>query len=789
MKSYINFLRNHKGYTFIDVIGLAVSMMFVVLIGAYTWNETHLDRQHSKLDRLYLLCTESDGELSATSHWRMIRKLMDNFPEIESGTALSPNDRQLLMPDGKHIKVNMLYVDSTFYDLLDFKLVRGDEHTALKSPQSIVITEELGRRIWKDEDPIGKTLIDDEDENRTFVVSAIMERMENTVIGTDDPSNPIEAVVRFENYERIHPNRFGEEMYEPYGSGILLLAKEGVDLSANAQKYTEFVKQSCWVFNLPDKEVSLRVIPLSDIYFAGVAERYWSMPIASGNPTMVKLLFTVGLVIFIFALMNYINLTVAIAGYRAKEMATRRLLGSTRADIIMKLIGESTLLCFVAFAIGAFLAWLALPYAEQLVSAKIPLAHCVTPVTVSIVIGIILLTGFLAGIIPAMLISSSKPIDVVRGTFRRHTKMIFSKIFIVIQNVVTITMIACVITMNMQIHHIVYAPLGYEIDDIMFVPKDGEIEKTMAFKQRVEQLPGVEAVSVMSFPPVIGYNSNMEKLENGKDFTYVLLWGDENYLDILGLELDRNNQPGSEREKIYVNHQFLNELGLPEDAESFSLPWFGTHQISGILKDFVSRTVLDEPRPLILKIKHLDTDFFPWGTAVKVNGDQLQVFEKVKEIYEEIYNENLDVSRPYLRQMVDDKFEFQHSLIRIIEIFTAMAIMISLLGLVAISSYMVQQRRQEIAVKKVFGCQSRALVGKLVMSFLAYVVVAFVISIPIIYKLMNNWLAEYSYRIDVYWWIYAIAGIVCLAVSALAVLIQSYRAANENPVSALYQNQ
>lgn len=782
MKSYLKFLRKNKAYTIIDVLGLALSIMFIVLIGAYTWQETHVDSQQSKLDRMYLLGLDFDGQTMSGSHWRMIRKLMDQFPEIENGTALVSNHRWLTDKDNQPIESNVLFVDSTFYDIFDFELIRGDKKTALSAPNSIVVTEAYANKIWKGEDPMGKTVVYNTEE-APLVVTGVMAPMENTSLATpDSKSLYIDALIPFEMVKYYNPAIYSEGMNNALGAEVVLLAREGVDLSQFEQKYNDFAKEFFWILSLPGTDYSLRVLPYKDYYFSDA--RSTTGVIRQGNGKMVKLLFTAGLAILLFALMNYVNLTVALAGYRAKEMATRRLLGDTRTGIIRKLIGESTMLCVLSAVIGLGLAWLAAPYAENLLQTRLSLRACVTPATVAIFAGIILVMGLLAGIIPAVLISSSKPIDVVRGTFRRHTKMIFSKVFIVVQNVVTIVMIAAAVTMYLQIRHIIEAPLGYDTANLMYIENGGEWQESKIFMQRIEQLPGVEMVSASCGHPLQGGNNNT-MTHDGRTVSFQSFIADANFLKVLGLGLQRDNR-SADAEKQYINRQALNELGLKDDAPSY--PYYENNPaIAGILKDFRIRTILDDQHPVRVVLTPME-NFYPWGFLVKVNGDREETFRRVAEVFQDVFKYEYPDSHPYIDQQIEDHFTAERNLMKIMAVFAAIAIIISLLGLVAMSTYFVQQRRKEIAVKKVLGCETGEMLRRLVLSFLAYVAIAFVIAIPLIFWLMTDWLSDFSYRIPLHWWIYALAGLSCMVVSVLAVYVQSRRAARENPVNALYQN-
>lgn len=784
MRSYFKFLRKNKAYTLIDVIGLAISIMFIVLIGAYTWQETHLDSGQSKRDRMYVLALDMDGEKSTGSHWRMISRLMDRFPEIETGTALAPNHRWLKTIDGEDVPVNALFVDSTFYDLFDFDLIRGDKKKVLASPNSIVVTEEFAKRIWNDEDPMGKTIVYNTNED-ALIVTGIMAPMENTSINSPaerSEGTKIDVLIPFEMVKYYNHSLYSKKMGNATGVEVILLAKEGVDLKEKEQEIHDFAKEFFWILQLPDTDVKLEIVPFNKHYFSEYTSSNGALN--RGDSKMVKIILSTGLAILLFALMNYINLTVALAGYRAKEMATRRLLGDSRAGIMMKLIGESTFLCVISAIIGVGLAWLALPYAENLLNTKIYMNACVTPATISIFIGIILLMGVLAGIAPAVLISSAKPIDVVRGTFRRHSKMIFSKIFIVIQNVVTIVMIASAFTMYLQIRHLVEAPLGYQTKDIMVISSLGDKQHNNEFMQRVSQLSGVEMVSASCGTPLDMGNNNTMTLDD-KTISFQTFVGDENYMKIFGISLSRDNKTTG-NEKTYLNRQAINELGIKEDTPSFQF-YDEPTTISGILKDFHIGTILDDQHPVMITIMD-PKEFYPWGFVIKVKGDHEETLRQVNEIVKEVYGFENDDLRPFLTQKIEDRFKSQRNMMKIVAIFAGIAVLISMLGLVAMSTYFVQERRKEIAVKKVLGCDAGEMLRRLLLSFLIYVGIAFVIAIPIIYWLMNQWLADFSYRIPLYWWIYAAAGIVCMLVSLLSVYIQSRRAADENPILALYQN-
>lgn len=779
MKSYFIFLKRNKAYAIIDVLGLALSMMFVVLIGTYTWQESHIDRQHTKAGRMYYLGFDMNGKKSLGSNWRVQPILREKFPEIESSTAIYRNSR-ILEYNGKKIQTGCFLVDSTFYDIFDFELLIGDRNTVFDNPNNVVITEAYARRVFGDENPIGKSMILNQEDD-PIIISGIMAPMKNTALMMWDRT-PADMLINFSKIKYINNSMFTEWMNNASDADIVLLTREPIDHVAKAHEYEKSLKDHFWIFQLPEDNVRLEILPFKDAYFSDIRSEN---NLNNGNASLVRLLFIAGAIVLIFALMNYVNLTVALSTRRAKEMATKRLLGESRTGIVMQLIRESTLLCFVSLTIGFGLALLAEPYASKLLDVPVDIIGCLNFTTVSFFVGIILLMGILAGSAPAWIISSVKPIEIANGAFRRKSNMVFSKIFIIIQNVVTIVMIASSLTIYTQVRHLITAPLGYETKGIIriWLPFNYQL-----FAEKLRQLPCVDAVSLCWGTPFDGGNNNTMTYE-GRTISFQTFNADSAYMKIFGLELERDNHSASSV-KHFINRQALAELGLTEDAATY--PFYDERpEISGILKDFKIRDVLADQHPVRIIIGEPDKDFHPWSIIIKVTGDETDALNQIKASYKEIdaelYSDDI-FDNCYVDQQISERYRQERNLSIIIFIFAAIAIVISMLGLVAMSSYYVQQRAREIAVRKVMGSTSAEVLSRLIRSFLIYVVAAFVIAIPIIYYLMNHWLSGYSYRIDVYWWIYAVAGLTCILISLLAVYFQSRRAANSNPVKSLYQN-
>ena len=781
MKSYFKFLSRNKAYAAIDVFGLAVSMMFVVLIGCYTWQESHVDKQHSKAGRMYYLGLDLNGDKTVGSHWYLQHMLKDKFPEIESSTALFRNERWLTYED-KPIVTNCYFVDSTFYDLFDFKLIHGDPRTVFDNPLNIVVTQEYARRVWGDEDPIGKSIGFNVEED-PLVVAGVMEPMKNTAFMTFD-KRPIDMLINFTMMKYVNWALVDASMANATGSEVILLAKEGHDLTKKKKEYEAAIKKDYWILNTPGYDVSFEIYPFNDVYFSDISTWHHN----SGDAKLIKLLFSVGIIILLFAIMNYINLTVALSGKRAKEMATRRLLGEGRMQIMWRLIAESTVLCAFSMLLGFAFAFLMQPYASALLKTPIDIAGCLNVTTISFLLVILMIMSLTSGIIPALLLSSMKPVEAVKGAFRRKSNMIFGKIFIVVQNVVTIVMIACAFTMYLQVRHMINAPLGYDTEGIICIPflhTDEKENQSQLFKDELLKLPCVEKVSFSCGEPHGRGNNNTYSYE-GRTLSFQVFECDTVFMDILGLKLKRDNHLASSK-RDYINIQALNELGLEEDASEYYFSG-GILPIAGIVEDFHIGNILTTQHPIRIAVGKPFEDFIPWHILIKIKGDEEHALDQVKEVFERVYSKEYTDSvfeTPYLSHMIEKDFEYTERLSTILTIFALVAIMISILGLTAMSTYYVRQRSLDIAVHKVMGGTSMEVMTRLVRTFMIFVLIAAILSIPIIYYVMNDWLSQFSYRIGLYWWIYAASALLAIAICFISVITQCRKAANTNPINSL----
>lgn len=765
-KSFFKFLSQNKAYTAIDIFGLSVSLMFVILISIYTVQELSTDKFHEKGERIYVLGNE---EMAATGV-PIAYRLQSRYPEIEKVCPMVMSDfaSHIVRVGEKKVKAALCFSDSTFFDLFSFNLINGDRSRVMEARNSAVISETFARKLFGQDNPIGQSIrISD---STSVTVTGIMQDIKRSVVPYADLLVRIEGVGEFNNSLAMdRDNNAGS-------TTAFLLMKPGADLRPKIADILAYFKDTFWPYKMGVwKEVTLT--PLPELYFSNKESNG-----KSGDKRFVIVLMSVGILILIFAVFNYINLTVAQAGQRAKEMATRRLLGSSRGELFMRLIMESVLLTLLSFGLGLLLAVAVLPYANDLLQTRISLADICTPDWLAVGVGLVLLIGCLSGLLPAVLISSAKPIDVVRGTFRRQTKMVLSKCFIIFQNAITIAMIAASIVMVLQINHLIHAPLGYNITNVLETGNSflTESERTAAVDQ-VKQLSFVKRVGFTQGMPFSGSNNMTGKYED-KTLSFQQFIMDTTTFNILGLQILRDNK--LTEAGWYLTEKAMLDMELPEDAPTFRWNTNNT-PIAGILRNFQLGNVTSENSPAMLQIRET-SKIDPWAIVIEVEGDPATAYEDIRRVYENVSGVGFEAS--FIDQQVQESFEAQKRLATIVIVFACIAILISLLGLLAMSTYFIQQRSQEVAVRKVFGSDNRAILIRLVGTFLNYVGIAFLIATPVSWYLMRDWLSDYSYRISLSPFIFIAAGLFCLVTSFVAVFMQSWRAANSNPVESVKSN-
>ena len=781
-RSWFTFLGRNRLYTAVNFTGLTLALAFVLLVADYTLRQLTVDNYQTRADRIYAVCSEE----SVSSGYYLQKHLRDRYPEIESTCAVvffedSDAGTTPVEIGRQKFLASVLYADTTFFRMFDFPLLEGSREEALAAREHVVLSESFARKVFGTFNPLGQTLRVDNDE-RTYVVSGVMRDIERSTIPAAD------IVMRAERITET--NAANDERMSNSGAGVtFLLARPGADLQAKVPDMLAFFREIYWPYQ-GNVVQQVRLIPLRELYFEPVND---SSKLAHGSRSFLLILLGVGLVVLVFAVMNYINLTVAQSGFRAREMPARRLLGASRGNIFLKWILESTLFCAAALVVASCFAELFVPWASRLLGTKVAVWDDISWPVAGVSLLAVVALGVVSGLAPALVVSRYQPIDIVRGTFRRRTRLI------ALQNVITIALLAASITIGLQIRHLVQAPLGYETRDILNIGTDifPDRSSMRRFCDELHSLPEVEAVGLGCGTPHDRGNNNTIACGPDRMVSFQVFIGDSTYFRMLGLERLRDNHVAVANERAasrnfwasnvwYINQYALRELGIAEDAPEFRLGENLSYPIAvaGIYRDFQIGTTLDAPTSALLREVNDPDGFYPWNILVKTCGDHAAAYRAVGELFRQT-TDGASFSARYITDEIADDFAAQRRLLHIIGLFTLVALLISSLGLFAMAAYYIQQRRQEIAVRRVFGATRGEMLSRLVQRFMMLVGAAFVIAVPVAVWGLGRWLEEYSVRIALSPWIFLAAGLFAAVVALLSVGWQSRRAADADPIESL----
>lgn len=793
MKYFFRFLKNNPLYAVINVVGLALSLMFVILIGDYTYRQFSIDKWHRNHERIYVLGTENGNSLLSWPD--CAHSLKDRYPEVEDVCCVYMHNGKIKHEDRVYEEAqgdnagNIMLADSNFFRFFDFKMIDGDRETALDSPEKCVVTESLAKALFPDGNALGQPLqiegtryvfVSDDngdpyDSSLVYTVSGVIKDLDKTVF-----LNETAVIANFERAPQVLGYRLRNDLMAsgPLGSTLsFLMLRPGASLEDKIEDLTSYCIESIPVFNFYGNRKAA-IIPLDDLMFA---PQNTGAGLQTGDKSLLGILLAVVLAILMFAVTNYINLTVANTGFRAKEMATRRLLGSDGLGISLELIGESTLMVFISFIIGGALALLLEDKVAVLFKGKIDILKDINFSTVSVSLLFIVLTGIISGIMPTISLSKYKPIDVVKGSFRYHSKMVLSRIFIILQNVITMTMITATLTILLQMSHLVKAPLGYNTENIYRVSSDNPEVLRNALKSQ-SFIQGIGSFSGTSLDGNYCSMSTRKDKDNNNLLVYLTTW-DKEFIDIMGINLVKDNHLSGDVK--YINEELAGKLSLGDGESEVTWGDGKVMQVAGIFSNFHMTNILDPYQPFLISVKDTDEIEDP-NFMVKTDGSP-DARKKLCDLIKEVdgTTEDLDWKVQSIESTVKASLTEEKNTMRIVSIFTGVAVLISVLGFIGMSLFFIRQRRKEIGVRRIMGSTTNEVLSLLLTKFCAPLLVSFIFAVPLSWFIMDKWLESFSYRIGLSPWIFIASGAVSLLIAVVSIFFQTLHAAHSNPADAI----
>ena len=762
MKSFFKFLSRNKLYASIEAMGLAVSLAFVIIIGSYVWQQYAVTWENPDRVRVYVPGTPDFPALTYG-----FPDAIGGIPEIESVSRMC---NVVVHPviRGENTDAESVGVEPAFFEICPQLRFAEGSADVLSDPTNVILSASFAKKYSLS---MGDAL---DISGSSYVVGAILEDLKGTVIKPYDIF--LNAAVYKDEWQP----------FDNYGSTVILIkvrpATDRNELFDKLESVCKNVYSSIYGRSFFEH---LELSRYDELFFKDTGGFF-----RQGDKATLRVLMLVGLLLLLSAILNYINLSVALTGKRAKEMAVRQLSGASRAGIIWKYVAESIAFTAVCFAAGLLLAEAFCPAMNALLNnPDIPIKVIWSPGYVIAYIVIILLVGVLCGIFPAMMAGRYKPVDVMKGGYRRRSKMVFSKVFIVLQNALAVILIALAITMEAQMRKTQERPMNCNIENIFFL-KDFSSEDNTPLKDALETLPCVRRIGRSSGVPGCINMGQYGTTRDGQDILYKLIRMDSIAFSMFGFEiLEDFHVP--QFNSVWFSDKSFTATGFDSDyhdiSGTLSKRTKGCEQVAGVFKSFPTKNsnIGEENYAIVSLMRSDDIPFAGW--VIETTQDRNEAKAQIMDAYENhIKGKQIYGSLAFwIDENIAEAWKPARNNMRLVEIFMLLSILIALLGLLAMSTYYADEKSRGIAVRKVFGGTVGTEAQRTIREYMVMVGIACVVGIPIAVYAAQEYLKDFIYRLDGYWWIFVVAVLFTGFIAFVSVIWQVLKAAKTNPAIEL----
>lgn len=773
--AFRKFQRN-KGSFFINVVGLAIGLACSILILLWVMDELSVNRFHSKIDRIYTVMEHqyySDGVNSIPNTPGVLAPaLKEEIPEVEHAITMTWNQDHLFTVGEKSFKENGFYAREDFFKIFSFHLLSGSPAQVLKNPQSVVLSKSMADKYFGSADKaVGEAVVIDQD--KSYTVSGVFED------APDNSTLQFDYVIPFKGW--IARNDWARE-WGNNGPFTYVTLKEGASEQAVETKILNFIQE-----RVEESDTELFLHPFADAY---LYSRFENKKVVGGRIEYVRLFSVVAFFILIIACINFMNLSTARSTKRAKEVGIRKAIGATRNSLVGQYLGESILISFFALFLALLLVEGFLPVFNDLTEKSLAIDYGNIQM-MSILLGVSLLTGFIAGSYPALYLSSFGSVETLKGTIKSSFGEKFvRKGLVVFQFSLSIILIISTILIYNQIQYVQSKNLGYKIENLIRLPIEGNLDDQWdIFRQELQSNPDVKAVSRAS-TSFLGRNSNTGGVSwPGKDpnehILFEMVRGDYDLLETMGMNLAAgrsfSREFGADTSRIIVNKRALEVMGMDNGVGKVIDFWDGKWEIVGVVQDFHFQQLHYNIEPLIFMLDPKNT----WVSFIRVRSDNMsKTLADIESVYKQI-NPDYPFDYEFMDQQYASMYRSETRIGELAKYAALLAIIICCLGLFGLSAFTAEQRTKEIGIRKVLGASVHNLVIMLSKDFTKPVLFAIAISVPVSWFLMSNWLDDYAYRIDIGWWVFVLGSGLALLVAWLTVSWQSIKAAMMDPTKSL----
>ena len=785
-------LWKNKTFSFINIFGLATGISCSLLIFLFVKDELSYDRFNKDADNIYRVVKDfvnDDGSRlpDATTPPAVAPAIQKEIPGVEKVTRVFPSwgrDFLIKYEDKKLIEQNLYRVDSSFFDVFTFSFLRGDAKTAFKDINSIVITRSTAKKYFGDEDAVGKVL--SVDDLGDMMVSGVIK---------DVPSNShfhFDFLISVRKFPGDLDGNWGWYNFYTY-----VKVKPNTNIASLTKKIQDVYKR-----NNPDGKNIFYTQGLTEIHLSSNLK--WELE-PNSDRLYVYVFTIIGIFIILIAGINYVNLATAKASVRAKEIGVRKVAGAFRSSLVKQFLIESIITCVLACAIAVVAAQLLLPVVNTLTSKQLTIIG--NPTVLSYMLLSAVFLGIVAGIFPAIYLSSFKPIIVLKGLkLSERGTLGLRKVLVVVQFTISIVLIIGALIISQQMHFIQSAKLGLNKDQVLIMKNSFTAPERRAFLNDISQLPGVKKATPAD-GVVGGQNwTNGMRLKGSQNSQLInFLSVGYDFVDAMGMQVKEgrsfsskfpgdtmnNGIPGGPLDQnigsVLVNETAVKDLGIPEPAVGKQLLWGDDKDtmyyvtIVGVLKDFHFTSLKNQIKPFAF----INNPRRQWYFTIKLSTDNMKATLAQLENTWKKYSDEWPFEYTFLDETYSRLYDSENRFQKVFISLVVLGIIIACLGLLGLSTFAAQRRVKEIGIRKVLGASAASVVALLSKDFLKLVIIALIIAIPIAWVAMNKWLQDFAYRINIHWWVFVIAAVIALLIAFITISSQAVRAAIVNPVRSL----
>lgn len=780
-------LYKNKLYSSVNIIGLTVGISSCLLIGVYILHELSYDRFHANAKRIVRVTMDYNFSDAATqtayTGTKVGPQFKRTFSEVESYARILKYARAVTYKMKSFEEPNFLYADSAFLSMFSFPLLLGNASTALNTPDKIVLTRSTALKYFGKEQPIGKVLR--VGENKDFIVTG--------VIADAPPNSQIryDLIASFTSLNASKTEKYNEANYVTY-----LLLDQNVNIKGLQKKISSYMQLvSAKELNVTGSNyLTYHLEPLTSVYLHSALTGFEP----NNNIVYIYILGIVAFLILCIASVNYMNLATAQSAGRTGEIGIRKVLGAHRIHIFRQFIGESMFLLFIAIILSLLLSVLLLPFFNQLAGKQLEPSVFFHPIPVSSLLMLGILVAFASGSYPAVILSNIHLIKVLKSGFSFSSRgTALRKSLIVLQFVISIFLIICTLVVVQQLEYIKSKDLGYDKDQVLVLPLDSKMSSGYEnLKSRLLGQPGVLRVGAAYEEPTdIGWSDGIRVGSSTQNVSVNALPVDEDFIETLGMsiiagsgytdaDVKRMDTTRDEdvRYSFILNETAARAIGWkPEQAVGKSIAKNREGVVKGVVRDFHFRSMHEEIRPLVI---FLDRNMVQ-KMFIKINARNVETtMSRLEMIWKQYVTH-----RPFEYHFLDEDYaalyKTEQRTATIFTAFSSLAIILACLGLFALTAYAVVQRTKEIGIRKVLGATIVNIISLLSKDFLVLIVVAIVIATPVAWLAADRWLQDFTYRINIGWWVVFMAGAATILIAILTVSFQAIKAALANPMRSL----